>query len=148
MGEQKPRATREDVLTTFDDTGKSHVGNRRRPQSAAEIRRAVEAARGTTVPEQPFRALLSEMSRDGTLVQRAGIDWHGLAPSLYDVNSVRQYYTRPDVLAEWEKAVQDADEARAAAEADRYAKELLKIRHPREYDELVDMYRDGARLAE
>ncbi|MDQ1041502.1 hypothetical protein QFZ75_008004 [Streptomyces sp. V3I8] len=136
MPQAHHRATREDVLEVFADSGRAHYKMRRRPLSAPEIRRAVEDVQGGTVADYPFRKLLNALVADGSLTSRHGGGWRGLAPSMYDVRPNVTYYTRADVLAEWEKARADAKTAALEEQANQYARGFLVERHRDEYEAL------------
>lgn len=130
------RATREDVLGIFDGSP-AYSNRRRRPQSAPDVRRAVEAALDGAVADYPLRLLLNALVTDGSLVARTGAAWKGLPPSMYDVQRNTTYYTRPDVLAEWEEAQREAEAEALREKARAHAKDVLAERHSSEYDGLV-----------
>ncbi|MFD8654977.1 hypothetical protein [Streptomyces mirabilis] len=94
-----------------------------------------------------FDQLLAEMADDGRIVMMEGWDLEKLTDRIHVTRSWG-YYMLPERAEELRKQGADREREKREAEADRFAREHLVIRHRREYDELVEEYHNGARLVD
>lgn len=129
-----------------------------RPLGITDIARNIAEAHNawmepfTVVSRATLVRVLKEMTDDGTLVVRTGSQWKNEGVGFHDRRPDVRYWSTRERVEGWERKraeeVREAQEKEAAQEADRYARELLVIRHADEYEELIEAYRNGARLVD
>jgi hypothetical protein len=150
--------TREEVLALFNDKSRQTAASH--PLTAGEIARYVSSEYPGSDWEDPYKnmhrtaliGLIREMADDGALVVRRGAEWREAGMTFYDQRNIVRYWTTPKLAEKWAQDRQGAEQAdnerKHRQEADRYARELLVIRHGKEYDELIEDYHNGARLVD